>query len=551
LKTFPTKAIWKTSTRPGDHGLLIGANNAGKSNVLAAIRLFYEDIKYSEARDLPKFVNDGEVWIQITYALSAEEHASLKDEYKQSGQRLRIRKVVVSKEPDADGEARQGLYHLSEDSLSKSLFYGAKNIQNAKLGRVIYIPAVGKLDDHTKLSGPSAMRELISSVLANAVTSSDVYARFQKAFEEFRDEVKGEVGSGHSSIATLEGSLTSSLAEWGMTMRLDVGDLDMDDALKRLIQPKIVDPQQPGGDLQPDQFGQGLQRHLIYSVLLLAAQDLKPVAKPAAKKDFNGELSWLLFEEPEVFLHPAQSERLDRSLRAYGSHPHQQVLITTHSAHFCSRNLDNLTGLVRLARAHGMSTAAQVKRPVLDALLSNNELHAPEASSFGDENPLAREEMRYALWLDQSRTSALFATRVIVVEGATERCVLEHLVEANRFNVGLADLVILDGFGHHQMHRFVALLGALKIKHAVLYDKDGGKDLAERFEVSLSKVKTPFTCATHAFELDFEAFLGIQKKGSKSIKPQWALWNVAEGKVAEPKLNALCEIVQSLIDSMG
>jgi putative ATP-dependent endonuclease of the OLD family len=535
----------------GDHGLLIGANNAGKSNVLSAIRVFYEEIKYSEVRDLPKFRNDGEVWVQITYALSPDEHASLKEEYQQTDQRITIRKVIVSKECGRDGKPRQGLYYLSNDALSDSLFYGAKNIQNAKLGRVIYIPAVGKLDDHTKLSGPSAMRDLISGILSHAIASSDVYAKFREAFAEFRDGVKSEVGTGDSSLGSLEDSLTSSLAEWGMTMRLDVGDLDMDDALKRLIQPKILDPQQPGTDM-PEQFGQGLQRHLIYSVLLLAGQALKPVAnRPTPRKDFNGELSWLLFEEPEVFLHPAQSERLDRSLRLYARQPNQQVLITTHSTHFCSRNLGDLTGLIRLARVNGVSTTAQVKRPELDALLSSNERDAPEPSSFGDENPLALEEMRYALWLDQSRTSALFATRVLVVEGATERCVLEHLVEQERFKVGLADLVVLDGFGHHNMLRFVSLLSALKIKHAVLYDLDGGKNLAERFEGSLFKVKTDFTCATHALDQDFEVFLGIGKKGTSATKPQWALWNVSERKVGEDRLVALCKIVQKLIDSMA
>jgi putative ATP-dependent endonuclease of OLD family len=37
-----------------DYGLLIGANNAGKSSVIDAIRVVYEDLKFEAARDTPK-----------------------------------------------------------------------------------------------------------------------------------------------------------------------------------------------------------------------------------------------------------------------------------------------------------------------------------------------------------------------------------------------------------------------------------------------------------------------------------------------------------------
>ncbi len=47
--------------------MLIWANNAGKSNVITALRIFYEDgIKYNENSDFPKFqADDNESWIEI------------------------------------------------------------------------------------------------------------------------------------------------------------------------------------------------------------------------------------------------------------------------------------------------------------------------------------------------------------------------------------------------------------------------------------------------------------------------------------------------------
>ena len=70
-----------------DYAVLVGCNNAGKSNILTALRIFYEDeIKFSERSDFPKFqTEDDESWIEIEYLLTNEEFKSLKEEYKRPG----------------------------------------------------------------------------------------------------------------------------------------------------------------------------------------------------------------------------------------------------------------------------------------------------------------------------------------------------------------------------------------------------------------------------------------------------------------------------------
>ena len=48
-----------------DYNVLVGANNSGKSNILTALRIFYEDgIKFNEKTDFPRFqTDDEESWI--------------------------------------------------------------------------------------------------------------------------------------------------------------------------------------------------------------------------------------------------------------------------------------------------------------------------------------------------------------------------------------------------------------------------------------------------------------------------------------------------------
>jgi len=80
-----------------DYVILVGANNAGKSNILTALRIFYEDeIKFNEKSDFPKFqTEDNESWIEIEYLLTQEEFISLKEEYKNPNRVLKEKLIKV------------------------------------------------------------------------------------------------------------------------------------------------------------------------------------------------------------------------------------------------------------------------------------------------------------------------------------------------------------------------------------------------------------------------------------------------------------------------
>src|SRR5680860_800587 len=153
--------------------LIAGANNAGKSNVVDAIRLFYGDLKWEQDRDAPKVAaGDAEAWVEIEFQPTEDELAQLKDDYKSASGTFRVRNYVS---PGADGKARAGYYAYENDKLSDNLFYGAKNVGSGKVGHILYIPAVSKIDDNTKLTGPSALRELVAEVLNKVIADSPAY----------------------------------------------------------------------------------------------------------------------------------------------------------------------------------------------------------------------------------------------------------------------------------------------------------------------------------------------------------------------------------------
>jgi len=148
----------------GNYSLMIGANNSGKSNIMDVLRVFYEKgIKYEDSRDFPKFKTvDNESWIDIEFSLNDIEFNNIKEEYKRSGNLVRVRKYLKTQEKGQDGKIKQGIYAYIDNSISDEHFYGAKNVQQGKFGDLIYIPAVSRLDEHTKLTGPSALRDLLT-----------------------------------------------------------------------------------------------------------------------------------------------------------------------------------------------------------------------------------------------------------------------------------------------------------------------------------------------------------------------------------------------------
>ncbi|WP_083399193.1 AAA family ATPase [Oceanisphaera psychrotolerans] len=65
--------------------LVVGENNSGKTNLLSALRTFYEDggLKYDKVRDFPKFeTDDNESWVELHFTTTDEEQGGLKESYR-------------------------------------------------------------------------------------------------------------------------------------------------------------------------------------------------------------------------------------------------------------------------------------------------------------------------------------------------------------------------------------------------------------------------------------------------------------------------------------
>ena len=526
--------------------LIAGANNAGKSNIIDAIRLFYGDFKWNENRDAPKGTSENvESWVEIEFKPNEDELSQLKDEYRSPTDTFCVRNYV-SPSRDSAGKLRSGYYAYENEVLSDNLFYGAKNVGAGKVGHIVYIPAVSKVDETTKLTGPSALRDLVAEVLNKVIADSPAYVDLKSAFTTFEGSIKEEESPNGESLASLETEVTNELSGWDTSFLLAIGSLQPEEIIKTIVKPELID-ETVGEEIDQARFGAGFQRHLIFTLLKLAAKHTYQTKQISTqKKEFTPQLTWILFEEPEAFLHPSQEEVLHDSLLALTDEDSTQVLLTTHSSRFVSRSMDDLTRLIRLRRDNGITTSYQLSKDELDhlfqdALVSDESIRPYDTTPENLNREALMASLKIELWMQPTRTTAFFSQRVILVEGPSETALYQYLITRKLMNPPCPGLAVIDCMGKWNIHRFISILSSFGIDHSVLYDGDDGHAFDCEVTQAIDNAKTSFTKRITRFSKDLESELDITPlpRDQSNRKPQYILYNLESGQIDSTKLNDL------------
>jgi predicted ATP-dependent endonuclease of OLD family len=551
-------------------GLLVGENNAGKTSFLTALRMFYEDggVKFSKDTDFPKFpVDDNESWIEIHYRTSPVEQDQLKESYRDPDGLLRVRRYFAPRERVKTGQSN--IYAYEGGHLSDSLFYGAKNISQAKLGSLIYIPEVAKTDEALKLSGPSPLRQILHFVFKRAVEDSNAFKELRTAFESFNEAFRTESSDDGFSISALVDDVNNAIREWQIRFGVDINPVRPEELVKNLLSHHMTDLNLDGQHVAIGAFGQGVQRHLIYTLIRLTAKYVE--RKTAPRKDFSPDYTLLLFEEPEAFLHPGQQESLNASLQSLGTEEDHQVLATTHSVHLVSRNVEQLPAVVRLVKQGPQTYAFQVTEDKLRDLLDGgcslrrrfaavledesadedlkSEIRRRKLAPSGpdDEVRLEEERVRHCLWLNAERAAVVFARTVLLCEGPTEKALLDLLTQEEWQDLRERRVFYVDAMGKFHIHRYMLLLSSLGIRHGVLIDADRNQGIHKIVNEHILETCTEHTVGVEVFPQDLEAFLGISPAPRRDLKPVHALSTYRSGGIAGDKLEALHQKVMSVI----
>lgn len=195
------------------------------------------------------------------------------------------------------------------------------------------------------------------------------------------------------------------------------------------------------------------------------AQVLAMAFAYAYARAFHGGIV-LVIEEPEAHLHPLAQEWLAKRLWAMAADG-LQILITTHSPAFL--DVMNLEGLVLVTKNEGATRVVQIDR---QALVNHCLATGVPAGVVTVDNILPF----YRANANREILEGFFARVVVLVEGPTEALALPVYMERRGLDVAKEGVAIIAVHGKGNLGKWRRLFRAYGIPCYVIFDNDAGDD---------------------------------------------------------------------------
>lgn len=350
----------------------------------------------------------------------------------------------------------QGAAEWSNDSITFN------NALQQALPKIIVIPAVKDATEESKYSKTGkagAFGELMKKLILPQIQAEAEYANIITAIAALSDRIHSEEGiAGINQINTRLSERLSRLISAKANVKFENPEIDT--IISSSVGLRIFDG---AHDTPIGLQGHGLQRTLIFSLLEMVAEN------DAAINDENSRTTIVLYEEPELYLHPQMLRKLKSILNTISESENWQIICSTHSPVFINV-ADNPESLVILSRTADGGIA--VKQ------LTENPFENTEAGI------IERDALRAALDFHPTVCEVFFATKVILVEGDTEMAIFKHcdqLLQYCDVNIERSlDCTIVSCGGKWTIPAIGRLLSKFGITFKIVHDLDRhGKSDAE------------------------------------------------------------------------
>jgi len=565
LKISNWRSIKELDLEVSELMVIIGQNNHGKSNLLSAILFFFGEIKH---QDLDFHFGAPELYVEVTFDDLDDSDKTTFQKYLTSSSTIVVRKTaqlggsfdyrcyIENPTDEWLQEANAGAYTRRETAeslpfhpflpeagrLSKqniidaqnsyieqhrdeltftfepeaTNFLGLKNVAKGIFGDVYFIPAVKEASDDFAAKETSAFGKLYSTVIsemaADNVEWKDTRQRLEKLFAALNklDHDGNHNENRPEELVRFEQAITDELASWGAQIDIEVSAPDIESVFKANTQVWVND----GVRTDIRRKGHGLQRALTVALIQVIARRDRRRAEDASDEEARTRTSsnsrYYIFEEPELYLHPqAQRALFDSFIEL--SEGDSQVFLCTHSS-----------GLIDVERYRTIYIVT--KR---DETEGSRVTYCSEELFTGD----AKKDFNLSYWINPDRGELFFASKVLLVEGATDKTVIPLI--AKNLGVFRYDYTVIDCGSKSNIPYYIRLLNKFGIPYVAIYDRDhqAGKaaDAIASADIATEGIENEMDAGLGravVLENDIEEELGMAA-GSKN-KPYAALSHVTD-----------------------
>ncbi len=337
---------------------------------------------------------------------------------------------------------------------------------------VIYVPAVKDASDDVGARSP--LQRLLDSIVSEPANVSDGMEKLRQYVSKTYGKLYPEDASELSEIAT---TISEDLAAFAPGSSIQLGWTQ--DYVPVLDPPPIeVRVVEDAYSSDIGEKGHGVQRAVIMAVIsvLDKLQAMLEVASGVAPGSMQQRDLLLLIEEPELYQHPIRARHFADALRkrAASDKPKRtQVVFSTHSPNFISlADFPGIRLLKRTTLGAGRLPHRSIGHTTLDAVAK--ELYEAQDGPmfvFGGEDLRAR---LHGI-LDSSVREGFFADSIVLVEGDNDYSILVGSFQERAFDYEAVGLAVLVANGKNNLDKALVIFRQLQIPVYVVFDGDADK----------------------------------------------------------------------------
>jgi putative ATP-dependent endonuclease of the OLD family len=491
--------------------VLLGENNAGKSNIMSAVEFALSSSGKPEPEDLFAFrdADDNALWVELTFRELTDQEKTTFEKYLHADNSIRVRKTAqwgqeggpaityngYVQEPtqewlqsDKAGQytsrdiaASQPFYRFLpetgritkvlveeaqrryinenyaaltfDERLETSPLLGLRNVAAGVLPDLYFIPAVRDLDDEAKVKSSTIFGRLLTRALEDMAAGDNRFVQLRTDIEALVRSLNKSPQNNQrpSQLAALETSLQEELLDWGVEVTIEVSPPDIGKIFELGTNLRLDD----GHDSLAQRKGHGLQRAVLFGFVKAWAKVLRqrPENSEASTRRASESMIFAI-EEPELFLHPQAQRSLAEALRQLSNAENRQIMLCSHSSHFV--DLDNYRQIA-VATKPSSQQGTQICQCNADLF---------EGTDTADRK--LRFHMAY--WVNPERGEMFFAKKVIFVEGETEKSLFPFL--ARTLDCYSPDVSIVDCGSKFNLPLYITIAKAFSIHYHVVHDED-------------------------------------------------------------------------------
>ncbi|NGN96986.1 ATP-dependent endonuclease [Grimontia sp. S25] len=478
---------------------LVGYNNAGKSNILKAIKWFLrpsglqeKDFNNTEEKVLVSAKISG-ISSDLLNSLDDNHKASIepyitdesffvKMEQRAPGGAKGLRKLYVSTGGDSQdedswvwGSNPNGLQEALHDLFPEPIF--VQSMDNAT-------------DDVSKFKTTSTIGKLLQ-LLSSQIENEQ--HELVEALETISRKLNFDGSERLAALNHFDDIANNRVKDFfpGVSLKIHVPT----PSLSKLFTDGTIKVQEPGRDMADvDSLGHGAQRSIQMALIRLLAE--------VQTETDSGQTTLLLIDEPELYLHPQAIELVREALKSL-SGSNYQIVFSTHSSLMVEQEDVPYTNIIRKGTGENTVACERISEAI-------------EAVIHGNMN---QARILFEIY---NMNQILFADRVLIAEGATEQSVLPELFKSlgRQFSTHKTALVIADGCaGIHKMGRILDRIG---VPYKALVDLDYAFTTARAANLLADDDETLTEAisllSASAFQNNFELEGGVLPKKTGGIK---------------------------------